>query len=543
MSTIPKYILNRNGGGGGGGGSLNPEDLKTVGYESLVKDPLMPVGNVEFGYQQAEAGYPGGYLRVGQQRVAMRTVNGEPLIGNTDIVITPGEANMVPITYANLKALRDNEQLVPGTWYRITDYECTTIANGTISAQHQFDIVVLAIDSGALDENAFACRNAEDLYFSGEHLDAWRLKYCIDNDKSRFGWAQEESSYIVTGGETYYLSYKGNYWEYRRFDPVMGDLFSFTSPNPSVGDFAFENSDLTGRSNEITDVGVGGKGVIYWMRDEWGNEAPYDFKNIRFARWAVSDITGELTPKSLDSLKDIFVYDFKSNPFFFGLKDTNYTQGGLTFIIDDKTEPANYYTFGGDTDRSLNGGANGCYGNVIKPWIDNLGVQQLNNGVWVKTDDGKEQSHHSTTCGYNCHDFTCGNGCYDFTCGNGCYGWTCGNECFDWTCGNECFGWTCGDGCFGWTCGNECIGWTCGDGCFGWTCGNVCYGWTCGNNCYGWTCGNDCYDFTCGNDCRLFHLLSGTNGDLTNLITSNASYSQYVGFDSQVQLISRCVLD
>ena len=525
MSTIPKYILNRNGGGGGGGGSLNPEDLKTVGYESLVKDPLMPVGNVEFGYQQAEAGYPGGYLRVGQQRVAMRTVNGEPLIGNTDIVITPGEANMVPITYANLKALRDNEQLVPGTWYRITDYECTTIANGTISAQHQFDIVVLAIDSGALDENAFACRNAEDLYFSGEHLDAWRLKYCIDNDKSRFGWAQEESSYIVTGGETYYLSYKGNYWEYRRFDPVMGDLFSFTSPNPSVGDFAFENSDLTGRSNEITDVGVGGKGVIYWMRDEWGNEAPYDFKNIRFARWAVSDITGELTPKSLDSLKDIFVYDFKSNPFFFGLKDTNYTQGGLTFIIDDKTEPANYYTFGGDTDRSLNGGANGCYGNVIKPWIDNLGVQQLNNGVWVKTDDGKEQSHHSTTCGYNCHDFTCGNGCYDFTCGNGCYGWTCGNECFDWTCGNECFGWTCGDGCFGWTCGN------------------VCYGWTCGNNCYGWTCGNDCYDFTCGNDCRLFHLLSGTNGDLTNLITSNASYSQYVGFDSQVQLISRCVLD
>ena len=25
-----------------------------------------------------------------------------------------------------------------------------------------------------------------------------------------------------------------------------------------------------------------GKGVIYWMKDEFGNEAPYDFKNIRF---------------------------------------------------------------------------------------------------------------------------------------------------------------------------------------------------------------------------------------------------------------------
>ena len=480
MSTIPKYIIGRNGGGGGGGGSLNPEDLKTVGYDSLIKDTQTPVVNVDFLYQQAEAGYPGGYLRVGQQRVPMRTINGEPLIGNTDIPITPGEANMVPITYAALKALRDSEQLVPGTWYRITDYDCTTIAPGTISAHHQFDIVVLAIDSGALDENAFACRNAEDLYFSGEHLDAWRLKYCIDNDKSRFGWAQEESSYIVTGGETYYLSYKGNYWEYRRFDPVMGDLFSFTSPNPSVGDFAFENSDLTGRSTEITDVCVGGKGVIYWMRDEWGNEAPYDFKNIRFARWAVTDLTSNsLTIEALQSLIDIFVYNDKDNPFFFGLKDTNYTQGDLTFEIDGKND-AYYYTFGGDTDQSLNGGANGCYGNVIKPWIDNLGVQQLNNGVWVKTDGGKKQNHHSTTCGYNCHDFTCGNGCY---------------------------------------------------------------GWTCGNGCYYWTCGNDCYGWTCGNGCRFFHLFSGTNGDLTNLIQSNVSYSQCVGFNSQGQLRSRCVLD
>ena len=37
-------------------------------------------------------------------------------------------AILVPITYADLKALRDSEQLVPGTWYRITDY-VTTVAN------------------------------------------------------------------------------------------------------------------------------------------------------------------------------------------------------------------------------------------------------------------------------------------------------------------------------------------------------------------------------------------------------------------------------
>lgn len=33
---------------------------------------------------------------------------------------------MVSITYSELKALRDNSQLVPGTQYRITNYECTT---------------------------------------------------------------------------------------------------------------------------------------------------------------------------------------------------------------------------------------------------------------------------------------------------------------------------------------------------------------------------------------------------------------------------------
>ena len=30
-----------------------------------------------------------------------------------------------------------------------------------------------------------------------------------------------------------------------------------------------------------------GKGVVYWMKDEWGNEASFDFKNIQFKRYTV----------------------------------------------------------------------------------------------------------------------------------------------------------------------------------------------------------------------------------------------------------------
>ena len=38
------------------------------------------------------------------------------------------------------------------------------------------------------------------------------------------------------------------------------------------------------------------KGVVYYMRDEFDNEMSYDFKHIKFRRWAVTDITPCRTP-------------------------------------------------------------------------------------------------------------------------------------------------------------------------------------------------------------------------------------------------------
>jgi hypothetical protein len=34
----------------------------------------------------------------------------------------------------------------------------------------------------------------------------------------------------------------------------------------------------------MAQVASPGKGVIYYMKDEHGNECPYDFKNIQFQR-------------------------------------------------------------------------------------------------------------------------------------------------------------------------------------------------------------------------------------------------------------------
>lgn len=140
-------------------------------------------------------------------------------------------SKMQAVTYAELKALRDDGELVPGRLYRITDYVTTLPEKvndftGEVmerSAGHAYDLVVVALSGSVLSENALAMLHDGDEYFAGANLAAWQLKYCLDNDTERFRWL----------------------------------------------------------------ASANGKGVVYWMKDEWGNEASFDFKNIQFKRYTV----------------------------------------------------------------------------------------------------------------------------------------------------------------------------------------------------------------------------------------------------------------
>lgn len=122
------------------------------------------------------------------------------------------------ITYQELVELRNQGNLIKGRQYRIIDYVTTTAQDDTRSAEHQFDIIVTADDNKTLNEKARAIQHEGDEYFANSRLNAWELWYCLDNDFLRFEWADEEN----------------------------------------------------------------GKGVIYRMIDEFGNNLPYDFKNILF---------------------------------------------------------------------------------------------------------------------------------------------------------------------------------------------------------------------------------------------------------------------
>lgn len=136
-------------------------------------------------------------------------------------------SNIVEILHEDLRETRYTGELIPGQLYRIIDYQCTTTQADTISANHQFDIIVLALSNNKLAEECWAVQHEGDTYFTDCNLAAWKLWYTIDNDKTKYKWADETN----------------------------------------------------------------GKGVIYRMIDEFGNDCPYDFKNIMFKRYIVNELS------------------------------------------------------------------------------------------------------------------------------------------------------------------------------------------------------------------------------------------------------------
>lgn len=211
----------------------------------------------------------------------VKTIGGKSIFKESDsdednIVIHTD--SIIETTYSDLKILREKSELIPGIQYKITDYVTTTIQENTISAGHIFDVIVTADSKNTLNENARVCRNNKDTYFSSVNLDAWKIKYCFDNDTNRFAWADETN----------------------------------------------------------------GKGVIYYMKDEFNNEAYYDFKNIQYS---------------------IVSYQSRPSEYDYAFTFTNSLTGG---------------------DLSLTKNARN---NVVKNFTDTNGVQSLNSTIFLCSND------------------------------------------------------------------------------------------------------------------------------------------------------------
>lgn len=223
--------------------------------------------------------------------------------------------------------------MVPGTSYRITDYVTTVDQDDCRSAGHPFDLIVKAVDDHALDEHAKATlpSNGDDYFdarpfhiaayqdyveYKRVPIEAWDIKYCLDNDKTRFQWADETN----------------------------------------------------------------GKGVIWWMKDEFGNEAPYDFKNVQFKRYKIvsCDVESLIGMYGLDTGSASKSVDENDYEWCYTFNGIDYADKGLTACYDFSglhisPTDAVVSQFPGAHIRRLNY----CAGNVIKERIEDSNSSSL----------------------------------------------------------------------------------------------------------------------------------------------------------------------
>ena len=102
---------------------------------------------------------------------------------------TTVQTSTIGVTYEDLLGLINNNELIPSSSYRITNYTTTTAQTDTVSAGHDFDIIVTALSTNELSEIASCVRKEGDNYFTNAKLEAWEIKYSINNDVNRFAWA------------------------------------------------------------------------------------------------------------------------------------------------------------------------------------------------------------------------------------------------------------------------------------------------------------------------------------------------------------------
>ena len=354
---------------------------------------------------------------------------------------------MVSITYADLKALRDGSKLVAGRRYRITDFVTTSVQTDTRSAGHAFDVIVKADDVNVLNENAKAIQHKGDTYFSGCKLSAWELKYCLDNDTNRFAWA-----------------------------------------------------DTTN-----------GKGVVWWMKDEWDNECFYDFKNIQYKIYAV-DETDPLWEKMQDYYDNEMDVPYHLSANMNNMKKTTSFIYAYTFSLVDGQETsydASVIGLKGDDDIYTTIPNNNIikenFETFIKDDEDIISRLSLNFIFFIPffSEDYLASNYqvYGNKIGINSHDMGFGRKCFSNSFGNSCYNNSFGNECYNNSFGNSCYKNSFGNDCRSNSFGNDCDSNSFGKGCSSNSFGNDCFYNSFGNNCYKNSFGNNCFSNSFGNDC------------------------------------------
>lgn len=212
-----------------------------------------------------------------------------------------------------------------------------------------------------------------DRYFDKANLAAWEIKYCLDNDTERFDWAVNQP--VITNIESAFSNGQGLIRM-----PSFDNRISYYKPeypyawgtqadvaDMDIADFIYSKTEHLVSGDQVyiamddeireAEVAPGGKGVIYYMKDEHNNECPYDFKNIQFLKHF--DSSGRFYANRLTDVEDnhqLYVYTFSI---------LNKNEDGLTGEVKDHSVEASTILI--DVDGDV-GGTTCSYNNKILPY-------------------------------------------------------------------------------------------------------------------------------------------------------------------------------
>jgi hypothetical protein len=366
----------------------------------------------------------------------------------------------VKATYEEITEMRDQGKLIPGQYYQITDY-VTTVNGATItnarSAGHQFDILVRADSVSTLNEQAWAVRHEGDTYFKDARLEAWELKYRLDNVQ----WSKQAGTYVTyeDNGYTFLLigditlsgyTYKllqgfGTYlevWGDYALMETLADGEDIYAYDGVPEDFDPDEADVVGTASGIEEVTEAGKGTITWMKDEHGNECPYDFKNVQFKRYMATDsVSGR---EGLGG--KYMVADPDNCPQGLSVEDAEDFIWAYTFSSDNSG--------GEQTDYSLDG-THGVYDNVIKDGRQGLLPDNVCFGQNTYANIFSQECYHNSLshhCAWNnfapgCYGNSLAEHCASNVFSEGCNGNSFANTCSHNYFGEECLGNSFAQGC------------------------------------------------------------------------------------------------
>ena len=301
--------------------AMYDEQFAAGRYNDCKSDTLFEIGN---GYVDEHSDivrsnafevYADGSARVygssDDPNAVVRNEDLEEALSN--IQIDGNISPMVKVTYAELKSLRDNSELVPGVFYRITDYRCTTVQENTRAENHQFDIIVQALSNNTLSENA-------------------KADYHYNEDGSVDGYFQKiESNQVINIEWLYSLN----------TDCYGGFNGQFVEFDYDTNNFGIEVPTLyTSKEDPETGESVANYDDVWFLIDN------YEFDGETYNRWRLIEAGDDPSVNH--------TWDSDSKKFIL----TNIIVQDNSFIISDADEIEVMYVIYDDDDRCYEGKGN-----------------------------------------------------------------------------------------------------------------------------------------------------------------------------------------